>query len=177
MTRTQVLVLISRIKQELENIDRLQVELASRGLLPHEGGRAVTGEIPAGTPATFSQGDSFTLRAIGSILHDLYVAAENIFETVARELDQSIPTDPAWHLSLLQQMTLAIPEVRPAVISRETAQRLEAFRSFRHVFRNVYGFNLDSKRLQLLLEALPETISALRRDLNLFAQTLSASLP
>jgi len=43
-------------------------------------------------------------------------------------------------------MTLSIPEVRPPVLSKETAKMLDEFRSFRHVFRNVYGFNLASDK-------------------------------
>lgn len=168
MTRSQALVLISRIKAEMENIERLQGELASKGFLPSSS--QYQGKFP------FPFEDSFTLRAIGSVLHDIYVAMENIFEMVARELDESLPTDPSWHLTLLRQMTLDLPEIRPRVISLETAQMLDALRSFRHVFRNVYGFNLDSKRLQLLLEALPQTLHYFRRDLESFMEKLAATL-
>ena len=43
---------------------------------------------------------------------------------------------------------------------------LDKFRAFRHVFRNVYGFNLDTKRLKALLEVMPASVAAINEDLN-----------
>lgn len=72
MTGEQFLVLEGRIRQELENMVRLEAELASKGLITR-------GE---NNRMAFPADDSFFLRAIGSILHDFYVAAENIFKTI-----------------------------------------------------------------------------------------------
>ena len=166
MTKTELLVITRRMKEELENIARLENELVSRGLL---------GEIQ-GKGSSFPLDDSFTRRAIGSILHDLYVACENMFEIIGREIDQALPSNPSWHRALLQQMTLDIPGVRPAVLRKETATSLDKYRSFRHVFRNVYGFNLESDRLMELLRLLPSTLQSLRTDVNGFIEGLHSVL-
>ncbi len=115
-------------------------------------------------------------RAIGSILHDLYVACENMFEIIGREIDEVLPSNPSWHRALLQQMTLDIPGVRPAVLRKETAASLDKYRSFRHVVRNVYGVNLDSDRLLELLKLLPGTLEDLRTDIHTFIDGLHSVL-
>ncbi|BCV21439.1 hypothetical protein [Moorella sp. Hama-1] len=158
MTQEQFLILEGRIRQELENMACLEAELASKGLIAKNKNTAVP----------FPNGDSFFLRATGSVLHDFYVAVENIFKTIAREIDQSLPNDPEWHRQLLVQMTLDLPELRPHVIRKETAILLDEYRGFRHVFRNVYGFNLAADRLARLVQKSPETLAAFRQDLQLF---------
>ncbi|HHY91938.1 MAG TPA: hypothetical protein GX511_01195 [Firmicutes bacterium] len=165
MTKKEYLLVQAKIAAELNNIAALEEELAAHGLL------ATT--PPDKSPA-FPSGDSFQLRALGSVLHDFYVAVENIFETIAREIDESLPSDPAWHVALLKQMTLVVPELRPAVIGKTTAAKLDQYRAFRHVFRNVYGFNLDSDRLRRLLTDLPSTLTALRNDLKAFQEQIRA---
>ena len=162
MTPEQFIILEGRIRQELENMARLEAELASKGLIAKNKNTAVA--IP--------NGDSFFLRATGSVLHDFYVAVENIFKAIAREIDQSLPSDPEWHRQLLVQMTLDLPELRPHVIQKETAMLLDEYRGFRHVFRNVYGFNLAAARLTRLVQKLPETLVALRQDLQLFQERM-----
>ncbi|MGQ9780592.1 MAG: ribonuclease toxin HepT-like protein [Bacillota bacterium] len=83
-------------------------------------------------------------------------------------MDESMPETPDWHLELLQQMATEVPGLRPALIADETKNRLNEFRSFRHVFRNVYGFNLIPQRIERLLESLPSTIELLKSDLERF---------
>lgn len=162
MTRKQIIVIATRLKEELDNIQGLHTELADRGL---------TGSKKK-IKSVINPGDTFTLRAVGSILHDFYVAAENIFGTIAREIDEKLPAGEHWHRELLMQMILDIPEVRPPVLSRETAFKLDEFRAFRHVFRNVYGFNLSSERMVDLLNKFPHTISCLEKDVCTFIQTM-----
>lgn len=48
-------------------------------------------------------------------------------------------------------MTIEIKGIRPPVISKELAAELDEYLSFRHLFRNIYGFELESKRLENLI--------------------------
>ncbi len=157
MTQGAYEVLSGRIEQELQNIAMLMEELKTKGLweAPH-----------------LEKADSFTLRAIGSLLHDFYQAVESIFELIAREIDQSIPQDPEWHLALLKQMSIPLATTRPAVIERGTLEVLNEYRSFRHVFRNVYGFSLSGAKLQPLLAMLPKTVDVLAHDLRNFLEKM-----
>jgi len=44
-------------------------------------------------------------------------------------------------------MTEEVPGIRPAVISTETGTRLDEYRRFRHVVRNVYTHRFDPAKL------------------------------
>jgi hypothetical protein len=67
---------------------------------------------------------------------------------------------------------MEIPGVRPKVISKKAMLDLDEYRGFRHVFRNVYGFNLNSKRLKDLLANLPQVIKTLEEELEAFVKLL-----
>ncbi|NPV78740.1 MAG: hypothetical protein HPY52_00490 [Firmicutes bacterium] len=170
MTKDEFEILESRIHDELANIAHLREELEARGFLERAGvssDRSMPG---------FDKADSFMLRAVGSVLHDFYMAAENIFKMIARDIDRSIPADPEWHFSLLKQMSLDLPTHRPPVLRKDTMEKLNEFRSFRHVFRNVYGFVLSADRLRLLLCKFPAATEALAEDLSTFLKAMRQAI-
>jgi len=115
------------------------------------------------------------LRGIGAILHDFYTGIEHIFETIAPELNGGLPSGQAWHRELLTNMTLELPGVRPPVLREGTVQALDEFLRFRHLFRNVYGFELQWSRLQALLEQLPRAWNRVETDLDRFLDFLDAA--
>lgn len=115
------------------------------------------------------------LRGIGDIVHDFYTGIEHVFERLAPELNGGLPAGSAWHRELLSNMTLDLPGIRPPVIRIETAQALEEFLRFRHLFRNLYGFELDWPRLHRLLERLPRAWAAVDADLERFLAFLDAA--
>jgi hypothetical protein len=114
------------------------------------------------------------LRGIGDILHDFYTGAEHIFEKIASELDGGMPHGSAWHRELLESMALDLPGFRPPVISRSTVRALEEFLRFRHLFRNVYGFELDWERVKPLLVRVVGVWTALGSDVSAFLVFLDA---
>lgn len=168
MIRKQFAVIAARIKEELANITRLQEELKARGIINIDKKINIK---------KLDHNDSFALRAVGSILHDFYVSVENVCKLIAREIDEQLPLGENWHKELLKQMMLEIPGVRPALLTRETASRLEEFRAFRHVFRNVYGFNLSAERLRDLLKKFPDTAQRFEREVLNFIKDLEQVLP
>lgn len=112
--------------------------------------------------------DTFELRALGSILHDIYNGAESICRHIAKEVDRRLPTGANWHRDLLDQMTEPISKARPPVIQSETAALLENYRSFRHVARHIYGFKLDWVQMKPLLDNALTTIEAFVADVEQF---------
>lgn len=113
--------------------------------------------------------DRFDLRGLGSLLHDFYTIVEDIFELISQDMNGGRNHESFdWHKRLLFRMSVAIPEVRPAVISKELRQRLEEYLRFRHVFRNVYGYLLEWERMRPLFEGLEETHEVLRKELGNF---------
>lgn len=89
-------------------------------------------------------------RSMGSILHDFYNCCERIFKMIAGNINGGYEDEEKWHKALLFKMTIPIKDTRPAVISEELAAELDEYLSFRHVFRNIYGFELKGDRIGYL---------------------------
>ncbi|MHB1336934.1 MAG: ribonuclease toxin HepT-like protein [Candidatus Humimicrobiaceae bacterium] len=87
--------------------------------------------------------DFIEIRAAGSILHDFYCAVEKIFKRITIYINNDFPDGEDWHTELLLQMTRPIEKTHKAVISRELLEKLKEYLRFRHLFRNIYGFELN----------------------------------
>jgi hypothetical protein len=111
-------------------------------------------------------------RTVGGILHDFYCGVERIFRHIAVRIDEDLPSSADWHVQLLQRMTTDIETVRPAVLDRKTARQLDEYLRFRHLFRNVYGFDLEWERCRELLDDLPATFERLSQRLKTFDEFL-----
>ena len=118
------------------------------------------------------QSDEDYLDGVALNLHGFYAGIERIFEAIARDIDDSLPTGPEWHRDLLMQMSAEMSNTRPPVIGRQTRDCLDEYRGFRHVVRNVYTFNLKPSRLQELVEELPSCYAALVQDVTTFCDFL-----
>jgi len=137
------------IERELKNINSLKLELES------------------------CKGNSHTIRrAKGSILHDFYNGVERIFELITENINGKTTLNGQWHKRLLYQMTAEIKDIRPIVISNNLAAELDEYLSFRHLFRNIYGFELDSNRLDVLIEKFPSVISKFENEIKEFISKL-----
>jgi len=106
-------------------------------------------------------------------VHAFYTGVEHMLEDIARTVDGELPSGGDWHRRLLVQMAAEIPDVRPPVLSAETYACLDALRTFRHVIRNVYTFNLDAERVLALAEQVPRCFETLRADLEAFLDVLT----
>lgn len=138
-------VLKSQIANELEKMKRLLEEAAEI-----EGKKA----------------SNMTIRTGGSIVHDFYTGAENIFHAIASSIDENIPSGMSWHTELLNQMTLNIEGLRSPIISKETAKMLDEYLRFRHLFRKRYGFDLEWTNIKRLLKKMPAVYAAIERDID-----------
>ena len=119
-------------------------------------------------------GDDGYLDGVALNLHGFYAGIERIFVSIAREVDGSVPSGSDWHRDLLTQMSAEVSSVRPAVISRDTRYCLDDYRGFRHVVRHVYTFNLVPSRLEELVTGLQTCYTAVRSDLESFADYLDS---
>ncbi|MBI4703167.1 MAG: hypothetical protein HY744_18780 [Deltaproteobacteria bacterium] len=104
------------------------------------------------------------LRGCGDIVHDFYTGVERIFQKIAPELNGGLPAGAAWHRELLENMTLDLPGIRPPLLARDTARQLDEFLRFRHLFRNVYGFELEWPKLRGLLGRMAPAWQAVQAD-------------
>jgi len=107
---------------------------------------------------SYKEPDRFSLRALGSFIYDFYTNIEDIFELISVDINGGKISDTFdWHKRLLTRMATPIPDVRPSVISEELKIQLEEYLKFRYVFRNVYGYLLEWKRMKPLSDNLEST--------------------
>ena len=93
--------------------------------------------------------DELDWAALGYTIHNIYNAIEAYCLLIAKFFENELDAG-TWHRDLLRRMSLDIAGVRPRLLERELAERLDDLRAFRHVFRNVYGKSLDPERVRLV---------------------------
>jgi hypothetical protein len=147
--------------------ERLEAELAALGLVV---GRAEGAAIRAGQQP---QDEGYFIAAAALDLHGFYAGIEGISSLIANELDGGLPSGARWHRDLLEQMTLDITGIRPAVLQADTHKSLVEYLEFRHVVRNVYTFNLQSERVTELVHNLRAAFTLVQRDLQSFIEFLN----
>lgn len=143
------------IDREVRNLERLTREMD---------------EILGGAP----EGSVVKVRAAGSVLHDFYTGVEKIFRRIAARIDQDLPTGEDWHIQLLQRMAVPVEGIRPQVIDEKLEIDLEEYLRFRHLFRNIYGFELKWERCQPLVETLHKTFSNFKDQVDRFKRFLDS---
>jgi hypothetical protein len=120
-------------------------------------------------------GDDGFWDGVALNLHGFYAGVEQVFEDIARSLEGGVPTGATWHQALLLQMSAEVASVRPAGITATTRQRLDEYRSFRHIVRNVYTFNLRPARWLELVGGLRACRTQVNADLTAFAAFLDGA--
>lgn len=133
---------------ELENLERLVRETED-----------LTGRF-------LNEPDFIQTRAAGSILHDFYTGVENLFEKIAVNMDRELPEGEDWHKELLAQMGRSFEGIRGAVIDEDLSEKLKEYLRFRHLFRNIYGFELKWNRFEQLSRSLSGILSKLKANLD-----------
>ncbi|AEE91028.1 MAG: hypothetical protein GXW90_03835 [Tepidanaerobacter acetatoxydans] len=150
------LTLSARIKQEMSEIHS-SVERAK-----------------AAWEKAYSQSDSLLLDSAALNLHDFYGGLERLFQLIAENMDGTIPTGASWHQELLRQMTADIPKIRPAVIDVDLRSKLDDYRAFRHIVRNVYAHNFIPEKMKPLVDNLDDVYSKIEEKLKSFCTFLES---
>jgi hypothetical protein len=146
--------LIERIHFELEEIPR------------------VLSRMNEGWERARRSNDDYYLDGVALNLHGFYMGIERILTRIAETIDGGLPHGEGWHLLLLEQMMKEIPGIRPAVISTRTGSKLDEYRKFRHIVRNVYTHNFDPVKLGKLVNSVPELFTHVKAELLAFAAFL-----
>ncbi|GAK61111.1 hypothetical protein U27_01009 [Candidatus Vecturithrix granuli] len=116
------------------------------------------------------------ITAIASVMHSFYNGLENIFRSIAREIDADIPTGDRWHRDILTKMTEST-DFRDPILSHETFLRLTEYLAFRHFYRHSYSFILEWDELEKLVIPLPEVWEQVKHELHAFLDTLIIGTP
>ena len=141
---------------------RIQAELKEFSILIER--------IELGMQKAKAQSDDFYLDSVALNLHGFYSGVERLFEKIAGSIDGSMPEGANWHQELLNQISIEVPGVRPAVISAELKEKLEEYRGFRHVVRNVYTYHLDPAKVKPLVKNIRRVRKKLEKELSAFAR-------
>jgi hypothetical protein len=110
-------------------------------------------------------------ESIGYQLHNLYCAFEDLFELVAKTFENNIHDKGRYHLELLKRMSIAIEGVRPALLSGEVIVLLNNLRSFRHLFRHAYSYDLDEKKVRIVLADAVKLRAFYQKDISVFLES------
>jgi len=149
-------LLQSRILSELDELDRTAAAVQ----------RHWKNRLSAG------QDQDAYINSVALNLHSFYSGLERMFELIAVEIDGGKLSGGDWHVELLRQMTLDLPGIRPAVMSKPSAEQLDELRRFRHRVRNIYAATLAPQRMSAVVETLPELWRDVRQQLEAFAAYL-----
>lgn len=152
MQKDRIPDLISEIKDEMNLLENLIADI-----------RETAEKIPQEKKKKRVYEESLALK-----LHNFYTGCERIFQKIADDINGSVPRSFDWHKRLLKTMALDIEHVRPPVISRETEKILLEYLAFRHLVRNIYGFEIDSERMQRLIEKSHTTFHRFKKEVTAF---------
>jgi hypothetical protein len=117
--------------------------------------------------------ESLLVYGVAALLESFYTGMERALSRVAATIGGQ-PSGSNWHRELLSSMTLDVPELRPAVLSRATAAAVDPFLAFRHRFRNLYVFDLEREPMLALLAKGPAAWARFDADLTAFIQRIQA---
>lgn len=95
--------------------------------------------------------DLFDLTVLGSILHSFYNGLENIFEIIAKNVDENVPNGKKSHQELLHQMA-SENNKRSEVLNEDLYLKLREYATFRHFYRHAYSFQLNWEKMKPLIE-------------------------
>lgn len=119
--------------------------------------------------------DIANLESLAYQLHNLYCAFEDLFRTVADYFENNIEEKKKYHRELLRRMTISIEGIRPALLSEESHKLLDSLRAFRHFFRHAYTYELEAKKVNIVLEDSLRLKSIYPKDIKSFLQNLGVS--
>jgi len=148
---------ISRVEFEIEQIEQLFESYAD-----------LLDRVQKSAP------DLVEIAAVASVLHSFYNGLENIFMSIAKEVDGHVPAGRQWHRDLLAQMTKATDR-REQVLTPQTAHQLAGYLGFRHFYRHSYSFLLEWEELEGLVKSLAQVWAQVKKELQLFLDRLEDS--
>lgn len=154
INKSQILEIITDINNELSRMEQLEKEI-----------KETYEKIPQYPELITMLYESLALK-----LHNFYTGCERIFQIIAEELNGGKPSSFDWHI--LERMANEQVD-RPCVITKNTVKQLKDYLGFRHIIRNIYGFELDINRLKILIDNYFIVWHNFREDINNFLSWLN----
>lgn len=112
------------------------------------------------------------IAGIGKAISDVYTGIERIFFKVVTKIDKDIPEGEDWHIKLIGRVSREIEQIRPAIISKEMGKKLRKYLGFRHLFRNIYGMELEWEEMKKLIEEIEAVFKQTKKEIEGFCYFL-----
>ncbi len=159
MDNDQLLLLVGEIKESLVVIDHIN-------------------ELYRSYSQVFMATDKRDIRdavLLADILCNTYTCIETILFRISRVFENHL--DPnQWHKELLRKMYIDIPNIRKAVLSKNSYQLLDELRRFRHFKRYYYDFDYDWSRLDYLRLIYEKLLPLIKNELDDYTNFLLKSV-
>lgn len=114
-----------------------------------------------------ADGDWGAMAAVSAGIHNVYNGIEDILLSLARDIDDAVPTGPSAHQDVLDQMAAEISGTRPALLDPDLYEALTEIKGFRHLVRHRYGFDLKPEKIA-------ENLALLRKTFPVFLAAVTA---
>ena len=111
--------------------------------------------------------DLFDMTILGSVLHSFYNGIENIFEIIAKNIDNNVPSGNKSHQELLHQMASESSN-RNEILNEELYLKLREYATFRHFYRHAYSFQLNWEKMNPLIDNLQKVWNEVKLNLENF---------
>lgn len=108
---------------------------------------------------------------LSQIFVDYYTCVETFLFRVSQTFENNLRKD-SWHKDLLEKMSLNIPNIRPAVLSHESANILMDLLQFRHFRRYYFNFDYDWDKITLIENKYKAAETVLIKDIEIFLSDL-----
>lgn len=92
---------------------------------------------------------TISAMVLSQVFVDFYTCVETFMFRVSQEFENNLKKEQ-WHKDLLQKMSLLIPNIRPALLSKTTSNLLTELLQFRHFKRYYFDFDYDWEKLELI---------------------------
>jgi len=107
-----------------------------------------------------SQLSKLELAGLATLIQNFYNGIENILKQVFQLKSIIISTGASWHQELL------IKAKNENIISDKLADKLKEYLGFRHFFAHAYVLDLQSSRIESLIEKILETFNEFKEEIN-----------
>jgi len=104
---------------------------------------------------------------LSQIFVDFYTCTETFLFRVSQQFENNLRKEQ-WHKELLNKMSLTIPKIRPALISKQTELMLSEILRFRHFKRYYFDFDYDWDKLDLIENKYQQANSLILHDISQF---------
>lgn len=110
---------------------------------------------------------TYAAMVLSQIFVDFYTCLETFLFRVSQEFENNLKSEQ-WHKELLQQMSLQIPDIRPAVLSEGAFNLLNELLLFRHFRRYYFDYHYDWEKIEMIEKKYLAVFPLLTDNLNHF---------